>query len=215
MTEQPPADLTGAMTNVYAVGAELSKAVLRADGQVDDLTVEQIALALAMVLQEALQERLRVSAFRDRAAGRPPAPVDPGGDPLPVPAHLIMRTSDRGLLYLPEIPSRDGGGAVLGTSSLAFRGPHIRMTATAPVDLNEPDGPTREAPLHLSAPDALRLADQLVTIVASHYLLHFDADQQRMAGPVVQVHQGLAALIAITERFMPAGADGGHVHGDG
>lgn len=127
--------------------------------------------------------------------------------PSGVPEHLVMHTSDRGLNYLPVIPSRDGGGAKLGTSSLAFCGPHIRLTATAPVNLNEPDGPSREAPLHLSAPNGLRLADQLVTIVASHYLLHLDCDQQQMAEPVAAAHQALTELIALTERHMPPPGD--------
>jgi hypothetical protein len=99
--------------------------------------------------------------------------------------HLTLFTSDRGLHYAPSTVSRDGGGIEVHTSSLAFEGPHIRMTASAPVDLNQPAGRWLAAYLHLSAADGLRFAAQIVAVVAAHYQLR----------PVAAGHPDLIAAI--------------------
>jgi hypothetical protein len=82
--------------------------------------------------------------------------------------HLEKTTSARGFTHLPHIPSEYGGHASVSESSAAD-GPHVWVRATAPVDLNRPDGPTREVPLHLTADNARRLAEQLLLTVKEHY----------------------------------------------
>jgi hypothetical protein len=82
--------------------------------------------------------------------------------------HLEPMTSGRGFDYLPPIPSEYGGEVSVSESSAAS-GPHVWLRATAPVDLNEPNGPTHQVPIHLTAENALRLADQLRYIVEHHY----------------------------------------------
>jgi hypothetical protein len=82
--------------------------------------------------------------------------------------HLTPTTTDRGFDHLPPIPNEYGGAVRVYESSNASS-PHIRLNATAPVDLNDPDGPTLEAALHLTAENAWRLAEQLMTLVANHY----------------------------------------------
>jgi hypothetical protein len=86
----------------------------------------------------------------------------------PIPEHLIVTTSDRGFDCLPPIPSDYGGQVEVYESSAAI-GPCVWLSATAPVDLNEQDGPRHRVPIHLTAEDALRLADQLRFLVAQHY----------------------------------------------
>jgi hypothetical protein len=83
--------------------------------------------------------------------------------------HLTPIVSDRGFSRLPSIPSDYPGGRVRVYESSAASSPHIWLTATAPVDLNEPDGPKAEAPIHLSAENAWKLADQLRWLVEHHY----------------------------------------------
>ncbi len=82
--------------------------------------------------------------------------------------HLTITTSDRGFDYLPAIPSEYGGEVSVSESSAA-KGPHVWLRATAPVDPNQPDGPTHQVPIHLTAENALRLAEQLRYIVENHY----------------------------------------------
>jgi hypothetical protein len=82
--------------------------------------------------------------------------------------HLAVETSDRGFDRLPAIPSAYGGNVRVYESSAAMH-PHIWLTATAPENLNRPDGPTLEAPMHLTAEDAWKLADQLRYLVRNHY----------------------------------------------
>lgn len=75
-----------------------------------------------------------------------------------------FRTSSRGLIYAMPIPSEYGGNVEVHTSSAAS-GPHIWLTATAPVSLNEPEGPTVEASMHLTAENAAKLAHQILALV--------------------------------------------------
>lgn len=83
--------------------------------------------------------------------------------------HLDYTTTDRGFDRMPPIPSQYPGGSVQVYESSAASGPHIWLNAVAPVNLNEPDGPTVDAPIHLSCEDAWKLADQLRHLVRHHY----------------------------------------------
>lgn len=87
--------------------------------------------------------------------------------------HLIVETSDRGFDYLPPILGSYAdwltGSKVEAYESSSAVGPHIWLMATAPVDLNHPDGPTVEAPIHLTAENAWRLAEQIMYLVRNHY----------------------------------------------
>lgn len=82
--------------------------------------------------------------------------------------HLNVTTSDRGFDFLPPIPSEYGGEVSVSESSAAD-GPHIWLRAKAPVDLNRPDGEQHEVPIHLTAENAWRLAEQLRYLVEHHY----------------------------------------------
>lgn len=84
------------------------------------------------------------------------------------PEHLTPIESARGFVRLPHIPSEYGGGADVYESSAATE-PCVWLTTTAPADLNRLDGELVEAPLHLTAENAWRLAEQLMTLVANHY----------------------------------------------
>lgn len=85
-----------------------------------------------------------------------------------VPAHLVVERTDRGFGHLPAIPS-EYGGTVRVYESSAATGPHIWLTAEAPVDLNHPDGPMGKAPMHLTLENAQKLAEQIQLLVANHY----------------------------------------------
>lgn len=87
---------------------------------------------------------------------------------MTVPEHLQPTISDRGFARLPDIPSEYGGYVSVYESSAAS-GPHIWLHAEAPVNLNEPTGPTHEVTLHLTAENAWKLADQLRLLVRNHY----------------------------------------------
>lgn len=76
--------------------------------------------------------------------------------------------SDRGFEYMTPVPSSYGGHAHVSESSNAD-GPHIWLRATAPVNLNDPDGEAWEAPLHLTAAAAWLLSRQLAHLVRNHY----------------------------------------------
>ena len=82
--------------------------------------------------------------------------------------HLEKEVSPRGFAFLPHIPSEYGGHMSVSESS-AVSGPHVWVRAVAPVDLNDPTGPTREAPMHLTVDNARRLAEQLLLVVREHY----------------------------------------------
>ncbi|WP_341719854.1 hypothetical protein QQG74_09210 [Micromonospora sp. FIMYZ51] len=82
--------------------------------------------------------------------------------------HLTRTTTDRGFGHLPPIPS-EYGGEIRAYESSAASGPHIWVRATAPANMNDPTGPTVEAPMHLTADNARRLAEQLLALVDGHY----------------------------------------------
>jgi hypothetical protein len=85
--------------------------------------------------------------------------------------HLVPVITDRGFMRLPSIPSEYGGEVRVYESSAAI-GPHIWLSAEAPVDLNDPGGPTHTVPIHLTVENAKRLAEQIQHLVANHYQLH-------------------------------------------
>lgn len=82
--------------------------------------------------------------------------------------HLEKVVSPRGFASLPKVPSEYGGHVSVSESSAAS-GPHVWLRATAPVSLNDPNGPTHEVPMHLTADNARRLAEQLLLVVREHY----------------------------------------------
>lgn len=82
--------------------------------------------------------------------------------------HLQVSRSDRGFGRLPAIPSEYGGEVRVYESSAAV-GPHIWLAAEAPVNLNEPDGPTHAVPIHLTVENALKLAEQIQLLCRDHY----------------------------------------------
>ncbi|HEY3559695.1 MAG TPA: hypothetical protein VGL05_19635 [Kribbella sp.] len=69
--------------------------------------------------------------------------------------HLSARTTDRGFDHYPTIPGAYGGEASVYESSAAS-GPHVWLNVT-------------ESPLHLTAENATKLAEQLLALVANHY----------------------------------------------
>lgn len=74
----------------------------------------------------------------------------------PEPAeHLAARTTSRGFAHYTAIPSAYGGEAEVYESSAAS-GPHVWLKVT-------------ESPLHLTAENATKLAEQLLALVAGHY----------------------------------------------
>lgn len=85
-----------------------------------------------------------------------------------LPAHLQEYVSDRNFGFLESVPSEYGGHVSVSESSAAS-GPHLWLRAVAPVDLNRPDGPTHEAPMHLTAENAWKLAEQIRHLVQHHY----------------------------------------------
>lgn len=93
--------------------------------------------------------------------------------------HVEATTTDRGFDHMPPIPSSYGGEVRAYESSNAS-GPHIWLNATVPVNLNQPNGPTLEASLHLTAENAWRLAEQLMVLVRDHYQGD-DRPEQRIA----------------------------------
>lgn len=81
---------------------------------------------------------------------------------------MYVDTSARGFDHHLPVPSEYGGGISVSESSAAG-GPHLWVRAKAPIDLNDPDGPTSEAPMHLTAENAWLLARQLLWQVVGHY----------------------------------------------
>jgi hypothetical protein len=82
--------------------------------------------------------------------------------------HLTPIFTDRGFRHLPPIPGAYGGAAQAYESSAAS-GPHVWLQVVVPADLNSPNGPTVDATLHLTAENAVHLAEQLQHLVANHY----------------------------------------------
>lgn len=74
----------------------------------------------------------------------------------PEPAeHLAVRTTSRGFAHYLAIPGAYGGEVEVYESSAAS-GPHVWLKVT-------------ESPLHLTAANATKLAEQLLALVANHY----------------------------------------------
>lgn len=83
--------------------------------------------------------------------------------------HLTKTTSDRGFDFLPPIPAEYGGNLTVSESSAAS-GPHLWVRANTPVDPHNPHGDVTEAAaMHLTADNALRLAEQIQQTVHDHY----------------------------------------------
>jgi hypothetical protein len=76
--------------------------------------------------------------------------------------------TDRGFKHMDPIPSEYGGQIHVIESSAAI-GPHIWLTASAPANLNQPEGPAVDARLHLTLANAALLRDQLSFLVDNHY----------------------------------------------
>jgi hypothetical protein len=80
----------------------------------------------------------------------------------PEPAeHLTPRTTERGFDHYMAIPGAYGGEAEVYESSAASS-PHVWLKVT-------------DSPLHLTAENATKLAEQLLALVAGHY--QNEADQ--------------------------------------
>jgi hypothetical protein len=81
--------------------------------------------------------------------------------------------SQRGFAHFDKIPSAYGGH-VKAYESSAATAPHVWVSVTCPEDLNELDGPTKEAVAHLHINDAIKLRDQLTWLIEHHYQLDSD-----------------------------------------
>lgn len=81
-------------------------------------------------------------------------------------SHLVPRVTDRGFKHLPAI---DGayGGTVRVYESSAADAPHVWLGAVCD---DAPTHPKTEVVLHLTAGDAVRLAEQLRYLVVNHHL---------------------------------------------
>ena len=86
--------------------------------------------------------------------------------------HLEAETTSRGFMHLPQIPSEYGGGITVSESSAAM-GPHIWVRMECPVDLNNPQGETKEAVAHLTLENARKLMEQLAYLDENHYQRQF------------------------------------------
>lgn len=82
-----------------------------------------------------------------------------------LPAHLTVTKTDRGFSRLPTIPSVYGGHVAAYESSGASDA-YLWLKVRDESDRN---GPATESHAHLTVEDALRVADQLVHLVANHY----------------------------------------------
>ncbi len=89
-------------------------------------------------------------------------------DPEEVPPHLIVTMTARGFKHLPPIPS-SYGGTVRAYESSNAEGPHVWLTSECPSDLNRPDSPQVETPMHLTVESAQQLVDQLQFLIDNHY----------------------------------------------
>jgi hypothetical protein len=102
------------------------------------------------------------------------------------PEHLAVTTSDRGFQYLPALPGARGGSVEVYESSAAD-GPHVWLKAT-------------ETPLHLSAETAVKLAEQLVMLVQSHYQGPIDVAQLLQVD--ISLDEAAVILNSSTERVI-------------
>lgn len=76
--------------------------------------------------------------------------------------------SDRGFTHFGDVPS-SYGGYIGAYESSAAEHPHIWVMCVCPVSLNEPEGPTKEAVVHLTIENAAELRDQLDHLIENHY----------------------------------------------
>ncbi len=81
--------------------------------------------------------------------------------------HLQAEQSDRGFSRLPEIPGAYGGHVRVYESSAA-RSPHIWLQVDIPAD-DAGHSEREKATMHLTAENAIKLAEQLQYLVANHY----------------------------------------------
>lgn len=118
-------------------------------------------------------------------------------------------TTARGFDYLQPVPSAYGGQGTVSESSAAS-GPHLWLDVECPANLNEPEGPTVEAILHLTAEHAWRLAEQLMTLVRDHY--QGDARPESRIADFTDEHQtaeltkARQALDVLRDRIEDAGS---------
>ncbi len=94
---------------------------------------------------------------------------------------MTMEKSARGFRRGEPVPSEYGGHVRVFESSAAMW-PSVWLAVECPVDLNDRNGPVKEAVAHLRIEHAVALRDQLTELVEGHYQTG-DAD-------------GLAALLA-------------------
>lgn len=76
--------------------------------------------------------------------------------------------SDRGFAQFDDIPS-DCGGFIRAYESSSAEGAYIWVRTACPKDLNDPEGPTIEAVVHLEMSDAIKLWNQLGWLINNHY----------------------------------------------
>lgn len=108
------------------------------------------------------------------------------------PDHLTVDVSPRDFVLLPAIPSEYGGEIKVYESSAALA-PHVWLSAT---DTNTgPGGQPVEACIHLTAENAWKLAEQLMSLVQNHY--------QGDARPEVRTYD---QVVAPVEKTRPAGS---------
>lgn len=84
--------------------------------------------------------------------------------------HTQTDTNQRGFDYMAPIQSTYNGEVSASESSSA-EGPHIWLWASNPAEPNHPNGPQpkQETAIHLTAENAWRLAEQIMTLVRDHY----------------------------------------------
>jgi hypothetical protein len=90
-----------------------------------------------------------------------------------VPAHLVAEYTQRGFPHLPPLLASYGerpcGGSVrVYASSAATEEPSLWLRVDEPTDRNDPDSPTTEATVHVSARTARQLRDQLAWLLGEY-----------------------------------------------
>ena len=113
-------------------------------------------------------------------------------------SHLEVTKTDRGFSHMPPIQSDYPGGSVRVYESSAATGQYVWLTSTAPANLNDPEGPAVKAPIHLTAEDALRVADQLCHAVANHYQF----SETGFDGPLGEMADRVSDAIATALRLL-------------
>lgn len=113
------------------------------------------------------------------------------------PQHLTIETSDRGFDRMPTIPSAYGGHVAAYESSGASAA-YLWLKVRAESGNRHGDAPT-EAHAHLTVEDALRVADQLVRLVADHYQYANSVD---IAGDLGQIAERVTEEIGEALRIL-------------